>query len=325
MSVNSENAIELAAGIIGGGGLVAFPTETVYGLGADALNPEAVAKIFSAKQRPKFDPLIVHIADSSEADRLAEDIPGKARELMQKFWPGPLTLILPKKSIIPEIVTSGLPDVALRVPDNKIALNLIKNAGTPIAAPSANKFGRISPTTPEHVREQFGKKIDMILDGGPCRIGVESTIIKFTDDVPFLLRPGGISLEKIASITGEVNIPSKYSMRNVSPGRQMRHYAPATPLIPESEADHAEWGRMGYLSYGPLKASSDIKYEAVEVLSEKEDLEEAASRLFAAMRRLDAMNLDVIITSPMPEYGLGMAINDRISRAFRSDSGKDDE
>ena len=193
------NEIQKAAQLIQEGGLVAFPTETVYGLGADALNPLAVAQIFEVKKRPQFDPLIVHVADMRQAEILVLKFPEKAMKLIGRFWPGPLTLVLPKSPLVPDIVTSSLPTVAIRVPNHPLALELIRESGRPLAAPSANLFGQVSPTTAEHVRRSFGNKVGMILDGGSCSIGVESTVISFIDKEPVLLRPGGAPLEEIQS------------------------------------------------------------------------------------------------------------------------------
>ena len=215
------NEIQKAAGIIQEGGLVAFPTETVYGLGADALNPYAVARIFEVKNRPTFDPLIVHVADIRQAEILVLKFPEKALKLIEKFWPGPLTLVLPKAPIVPDIVTSSLPTVAIRVPNHLMALELIRESGRPIAAPSANPFGQVSPTTVDHVRRSLGNKVDMILDGGPCAIGVESTVISFTGKEPALLRPGGVPLEDIQALIGKVIQAAGSSDKPQSPGDQI--------------------------------------------------------------------------------------------------------
>lgn len=318
MSVSVRKRIEYAAGIIRGGGLVAFPTETVYGLGADARNPRAVARIFAAKQRPRFDPLIVHIHDRAQLEEIAEPLPNDARKLTDKFWPGPLTIVVPKREAVPDIVTSGLPSVAVRMPRNRIALELIESAQTPVAAPSANKFGHISPTCAAHVREQFDKEIDMILDGGPCTVGVESTIIGFTADSPVLLRPGGIPLEDIRNVMGDVHVPPRNSLTNASPGRQLRHYAPVTPLAMGAAPLLLPGLRKGLLSFRPPSPHVTGEYAAIEVLSQKGDPAEAACNLFAALRKLDSMGLDVIVTSSVPNEGLGLAINDRLSRASQS-------
>jgi len=311
----ASKAINTAGSLIRKGKIIAFPTETVYGLGADAFNPRAVARIFAIKERPRFDPLIVHISDLSQIDAIAEDIPDKARTLIDRFWPGPLTIILPKKPTVPDIVTSGLPNVAIRMPAHAIALELIRAAQTPLAAPSANKFGGISPTCAAHVREQFHNKIEMTLDGGSCTVGVESTIIGFADSFPVLLRPGGTPLEDIQRAIGDVVFPSKYSMTKASPGRQPRHYAPATPLTLRTASQQFPGLRKGLLSFTRPEIPLPGEYAAIEILSPKGDLAEAASRLFAAMRRLDSLGLDVIVATSFPDWGIGLAINDRLTRA----------
>ena len=219
------------------GGVVAIPTETVYGLAADAFNPLAVARIFEIKKRPFFDPLIVHIADAAHIHRVATNIPGAAQKLMNEFWPGPLTLVLPKTTTVPDIVTSGLPTVAVRVPDHILARHLIKEAGTPLAAPSANLFGRVSPTTAQHVREQLGDSVDLILDGGPCRVGLESTIVSFDGPRPCVLRLGGLTVEEIERVAGPVNVQTIDPEKPQAPGNLPQHYAPRTPLYLLSAAD----------------------------------------------------------------------------------------
>jgi L-threonylcarbamoyladenylate synthase len=309
--------IRMAAQIIKRGGLVAFPTETVYGLGADAFNPLAVARVFEVKKRPFFDPLIVHVARPAELEKLVANIPPDAKKLIELFWPGPLTVVLPKREEVPEIVTAGLPTVAVRMPDHPVALSLIEMAGTPIAAPSANLFGYLSPTTAEHVQEQLDGEIDFILDGGPCRVGVESTILAFSKGHPELLRPGGVSLEEIESILGEVDVRRSEGKNPEAPGMLPTHYAPRTPLIlrPRDRiADAAKKGRVGVLALRRIK--EDIGDPPVlETLSETGDLREAAANLFAAIRRLDALNLDRIVAETVPEEGLGLAIMDRLRRA----------
>lgn len=304
--------IQKAAEIIQEGGLVAFPTETVYGLGADALNPYAVASIFEAKNRPTFDPLIVHVADMRQAEILVYRFPEKALKLIEKFWPGPLTIVLPKSPLVPDIVTSSLPNVAIRVPHHPIALELIRESGRPIAAPSANPFGQVSPTTADHVRKSLGNKVNMILDGGPCRVGVESTIISFAEKEPVLLRPGGLSLEEIESIIGKVIVSHGSTDKPMVPGQLLQHYSPRTPLrlIPSGETPAAQV-KTGWLGL----QNPPSGFMAVEVLSQKGDLKEAAANLFAAMRRLDEKNLDLIYAQPVPDQGLGQAINDRLYRA----------
>jgi len=302
--------IQRAAEIIRNGGLVAFPTETVYGLGADALNPLAVARIFEAKDRPSFDPLIVHVPGLSEAMKLASAIPEKARRLAAKFWPGPLTLVLPKVPSVPDIVTSGLPSVAIRVPDHPLALEFLWEVACPIAAPSANPFGRVSPTTAQHVRDGLGDRVDLILDGGPCRVGVESTILSFLSDPPVLLRPGGISLEDLQSVIGPVTLDPHAREIPLAPGQLQNHYATQTPLY---LGEGSLTGRLGYL--GMKMPVDPDSYERIEVLSADGDLREAASHLFAALRRLDAAGLDALVALPVPDEGLGRAINDRLFKA----------
>jgi len=308
-----------AAEIIKRGGIVAFPTETVYGLGADAFNPLAVARIFEAKRRPYFDPLIVHVANPSDVEELVKGIPSNAKKLTKRFWPGPLTVVLLKREEVPDIVTAGLPSVAIRMPKHKMALSLIKLADCPIAAPSANLFGYSSPTTAEHVREQLGAQIDLILDGGPCEVGVESTIVSFLERKPKLLRPGGVSLEEIESIIGNVEVSPTEETRPSAPGMLPRHYAPRTPItLDRHERNFSSYqdGKIGFLAFREPERSS--KMDHIEVLSKRGDLREAAANLFAAIRRLDALNLDLIVAEPVPEVGLGRAIMDRLRRASRN-------
>jgi len=308
--------IERAAGIIQEGGLVAFPTETVYGLGADALNPLAVARVFEVKRRPQFDPLIVHVADLRQAEILVRRFPPLGLKLIERFWPGPLTLVLEKAEMVPDLVTSSLPTVALRVPDHPLALALIRESGRPLAAPSANLFGQVSPTTAEHVRASLGDQVDFVLDGGPCRVGVESTVLSLTGKEPTLLRPGGVSLEELQAIVGKVTVASGPVAAPQAPGQLESHYAPKTPLVLAGPQQVPPAGqRTGLLS---LKGSENTSsFAAVEALSSKGDLKEAAANLFAAMRRLDALGLDLIWALPVPEEGLGRAINDRLRRASR--------
>jgi L-threonylcarbamoyladenylate synthase len=308
-------AIHRAAGIIKKGGIVAFPTETVYGLGADGFNALAVARIFEAKQRPYFDPLIVHVASPANVKKLVKEIPPGAKTLMEKFWPGPLTIVLLKENNIPDIVTAGLPTVAIRMPDHPMALALIKESRCPIAAPSANPFGYLSPTTAEHVREQLGDRVDLILDGGPCPVGVESTIVSFLEEKPKLLRPGGVPLEEIESIVGKVESRAADD-RPSAPGMLPRHYAPRTPIVLdwiEKDAEFYKDKNIGFLAFQEIKGNN--RFIHIEILSKKGDMREAAANLFAAIRRLDALNLDLILAEPIPEIGLGRAIMDRLRRA----------
>jgi L-threonylcarbamoyladenylate synthase len=309
-------AIRQAAEIIRKGGIVAFPTETVYGLGADAFNPLAVARIFEVKKRPYFDPLIVHVSSPSDIERLVAEIPTNAKKLMDRFWPGPLTVVLLKREEIPDIVTAGLPTVALRMPKHKMALSLIELAGCPIAAPSANLFGSLSPTTAEAVREQLDDQIDFLLNGGPCKVGVESTIISFLERRPRLLRPGGVALEEIESIIGSVEIRPIEGSEPSAPGMLPRHYAPRTTIVInwcKKDLDSYEGKKIGLIVF--RKPDQFLKFDHIEVLSKTGNLREAAANLFAAMRRLDALNLDLILAETVPEIGLGRAIMDRLRRA----------
>jgi L-threonylcarbamoyladenylate synthase len=307
--------VERAAMILKDGGVVAFPTETVYGLGANALDPIAVARIFEIKGRPRFDPLIVHVAALHQVQNLVTELPEPAQALMGSFWPGPLTLVLPKSDRVPEIVTAGLPTVAVRMPDHPVALTLIRRAGVPIAAPSANRFGRVSPTTAEHVHQQLGSAVDLILDGGRCPIGVESTIISVLEDTVTLLRPGGTPLEEVERLVGPVQRRTQASAAPLAPGQLAHHYAPQTPLVLKGQELPERALRRGLLSFTVPASAED--FVAVEVLSKTGDLREAAANLFAALHRLDAMHLDVIVAELVPEVDLGLAINDRLRRAAR--------
>ena len=314
--MRDKELIQQAAEIIKRGGIVAFPTETVYGLGADAFNPLAVARIFEVKKRPYFDPLIVHVASHGDPAKLVIDIPSDAKKLMERFWPGPLTVALLKREEVPDIVTAGLPSVAIRMPKHEMALSLIEQADCPIAAPSANPFGYLSPTTAEHVRDQLGDQIDFILNGGTCEVGVESTIVSFSKGKPRLLRPGGVELEEIESIIGKVEVIPIEEGRPSAPGMLPRHYAPRTPIIlnwNDKNLDIYKNKKIGLLAF--REPRNNLKFSKVEVLSKKGDIREAAANLFAAIRRLDALNLDLIVAESIPEIGLGRAIMDRLRRA----------
>lgn len=307
----SEEALDRAARIIREGGLVAFPTETVYGLGADAFNGRAVSRIFQVKRRPAFDPLIVHVHDISSLEMVAGRPGEREKALAERFWPGPLTIVL-GKSKVPPIVTAGLETVAVRMPDNPVALELIRKSGTPVAAPSANPFGQLSPTRAGHVLRQLGDRIDLVLDGGPCRVGVESTIVRCDEDGALLLRPGGVPAEEIEEITGP--------LRQVrggtpdSPGQLPAHYAPHVPLriVDDFEGISGD-PRTAILLF--QRPDRPLPFGIVEVLSENGDLLEAASNLFSALHRLDESDIDRILAVSIPETGLGRAIMDRLRRA----------
>ena len=306
--------LQHAADLLIAGELVAIPTETVYGLAGNAYNEEAVLKIFQVKDRPSFDPLIVHVGDRDQVRSVAAVVPGSALALIDAFWPGPLTLVLPKEPSIPDLVTSGQDTVAVRMPSHPIALELLSRLPFPLAAPSANPFGYISPTTPQHVADQLGGKIPYILDGGPSSVGVESTIIGWDGSESWMLyRLGGIPIEAIEKITGKLLPPPGRDQHPLAPGMLASHYAPRKPVfvgdIQDLIAAHTgkKIGVIAFHRHYPVHRS--------EVLSADRDLTEAARRLFASLRELDKSDCDVILAELFPETGLGRAINDRLKRA----------
>ncbi len=310
--------IEVAKKHLENGELVGFPTETVYGLAGNALDPLAVASIFETKNRPSFDPLIIHIPSISEVENYTESIPDPLQKLAERFWPGPLTLLLPKKKIIPDLVTSGLDRVAVRVPNHPLAMELLRSIDFPLAAPSANPFGYISPTTALHVNDQLGEKIPFILDGGSSGVGLESTIVGMEGDEIVIYRLGGLEISEIEAVVGQVKIKQHSSSNPQAPGLLESHYAPRKPFIlgnlDQLVADYLQQETaIAVLSldkYFPsLKESQQI------ALSKSGDMKEAAVNLFAAMRKLDASECTIILTELMPEIGLGRAINDRLKRA----------
>ena len=307
---DSPIAIDEAASILRVGGLVAFPTETVYGLGADACNDRAVAGIFETKQRPQFNPLIVHIKNIEQAYEFAE-FSGFALDLAKAFWPGALTLVVKRKatSRLSLLATAGLDTVAVRVPNHPLAQALLSAAGVPIAAPSANKSGAISPTQAAHVQQQFqgSSTLNMILDGGPCRVGIESTIVDVSTPAPTLLRPGGVAVEDIEAIIGPLSLPSGDTI--TAPGQMQSHYAPSIALrmnIPPQDRTPGE----ALLGFGP-----NMPTDTALNLSPSASLSEAAANLFAMMRQLDQPGTRGIAVVPIPSVGLGLAINDRLKRA----------
>jgi L-threonylcarbamoyladenylate synthase len=308
--------IDKARTLLMQGELVAIPTETVYGLAGNALNENALLKIFSAKNRPHFDPLIVHVHSLEQANEYVDSINASAIKLAIKFWPGPLTLLLPKKKIIPDLVTSGLDLVGIRYPDNSLTLELLKQLPFPLAAPSANPFGYISPTTAEHVNDQLGDKIAYILDGGPCEVGVESTIVGFDNDEPFIYRMGGLTQEEIEHEIGPVTVQLNASSNPKSPGQLASHYAPQKKLLLGNLNDLLKThfsGEVGIISFE--KAFDTVKNENQRVLSKNGNMEEAARNLFAALRELDKLEIHTILAEFVPDIGLGKAINDRLTRA----------
>jgi L-threonylcarbamoyladenylate synthase len=306
--------IQEAAQILREGGIVVFPTETVYGIGANAFDPQAVSRVFETKRRPRFNPLIVHIPDTASLKKVASHIPPEAKQLAERFWPGPLTLVLPKHPDLPLVVTGGLPTVGVRMPAHPIAQALLKAADLPIAAPSANRFMRLSSTRMEHAKNQLGAEVDLYLDGGPCPIGVESTIVGWVDGRATLLRLGGISVEAIEACIGPL-APPPPTRRPLAPGSLDRHYAPRTPLLFSDKPVVFEKNRK----VGLLALQADEKetapYSVISYLSPSGDLREAASQLFQKLWEMESQNLDLIVARPLPNNGLGAAINDRLRRA----------
>lgn len=297
------------------GEIVAIPTETVYGLAANALNSNAVAKIFEAKNRPHFDPLIVHLKSVDEIKKYAQNIPETAYTLAQKFMPGPLTMLLPKQNIIPNLVTSGLEKVGLRIPNHQLTLQLLNNLDFPLAAPSANPFGYISPTTAKHVAAQLNGKIPYILDGGSCGIGVESTIVEPTENKIIVHRLGGVSLEELKENFTDVVLNLNHTSNPMSSGQLLSHYAPKKRLIFTNSVE-SEIKLNAILNIAVITFYTTT-YSGANVfpLSINKDLNEAAANLFNTMRVLDNSDFDLIIAEHFPEHGLGRAINDRLKRA----------
>ncbi|HEV8514088.1 MAG TPA: L-threonylcarbamoyladenylate synthase [Cyclobacteriaceae bacterium] len=306
--------ISKAASILRQGKLVAIPTETVYGLAANALDVNAVTKIFVAKNRPYFDPLIVHVQSADAVKEFAEKIPEWAFELMKRFWPGPLTLLLPRKNIVSDLVTAGLDRVGLRCPDHAMTLELLRSLSFPLAAPSANPFGYVSPTMPQHVNDQLGNAIEYILDGGECKVGVESTIVGFEDSTPVIYRLGGLRVEDIESVTGPAKVMTTSVSNPQAPGQLQSHYAPRKKvLIGDINELLKDYDRVGVLSFQKKYLSGKIGKQII--LSPAGNLEETAQKLFSSLRELDKSDVDIILTELVPDIGLGRAINDRLRRA----------
>lgn len=314
MAIIGED-IKQAVDVLMAGDVVGLPTETVYGLAGNAYNTEAITKIFTVKNRPTFDPLIVHTSSIERVLEFVKEIPEQAQLLANHFMPGPLTLLLPKKEIISDLVTSGLGTVAVRIPNHPLALELLQNLDFPLAAPSANPFGYISPTSAYHVESQLGDKVKYILNGGECKVGIESSIIGFFDGEIVVFRKGGLAIEEIEAIVGKVRIEDHSSSNPKAPGMLRSHYAPRTRLllIGDWVLAKSNTDRIGFLGFD--KFDSIIPKENQLLLSPTGNLSEAAKNLFAYMRLLDARGFDKIYTELLPERGLGRAINDRIKRA----------
>jgi len=312
MTTSIGTDVAQAAHLLKQGAVVAIPTETVYGLAADTFNEEAVLTIFSVKQRPAFDPLIVHVRDREQLDRVAQ-VPAEAEALIARFWPGPLTLVLPKRPAVPDLVTSGLDTVAVRMPAHPMTRALLNALDTPLAAPSANPFGYVSPTTAQHVMDQLGGRIPYILDGGACTVGVESTILGRDAKGRWVLyRPGGIAVESLEALVGEVHAASQ-AAKPQAPGMLESHYAPRKPVhvgdVP------ALLRRFAGRAVGVISFRHEHHAHRCEVLSPEGDLAAAARHLFAVLRELDTSDCQVIVAERFPEEGLGRAINDRLRRA----------
>ncbi len=312
--------IYLAAQLVYNEEIIAIPTETVYGLAGNIYSEKAIRSIFDLKKRPLINPLIVHIGSKDQLEDLTTEIPDLAKKLIDKFWPGSLTLVLKKKETVPNFVTGGKNTVAVRMPNHPITLKLLDLLPFPLAAPSANPFGSISPTSASHVATYFDKKIPMVLDGGSCQNGIESTIIGFENNLPVLYRLGAIAIEEIENEIGPVSIKNFEEQNPSAPGMMAKHYAPETETLVVSNIhdgiNYYRGKKIGLLLFNSKISDDSIMHQ--EVLSLNGDLKEAASHLYAALHRLDALNLDVIIAEKFPDNQLGRAINDRLKRAAAS-------
>ena len=307
--------ISKAEQLLENGEVVGIPTETVYGLAGNALNEDAILKIYSVKNRPKFDPLIAHTNSLDKIEGLVKEIPSKAHELAHAFWPGPLTILLNKKPSVPDLLTSGLDRVAARIPDHPLTLELLSVLEFPLAAPSANPFGYVSPTSARHVEDKLGDKIPYILDGGPCHIGLESTIVGFDGGDVVVYRLGGTKVEAMEEVVGKVKIQVNESSNPAAPGMLKSHYSPGRKMIIGDISENLKGlnpETTGILSF---MAIYDVPEKNQVVLSPAGDLDEAARNIFSALRKMDQPHIEVILTEFLPQEGLGKAINDRLRRA----------
>lgn len=304
-----------AAKLLSNSDVVAIPTETVYGLAGNALDEEAILKIYSVKNRPKFDPLIAHVSSLESVKDLVKKIPKEAHQLAQRFWPGPLTILLDKKSHVPDLLTSGLGRVAVRIPNHPLTLNLLSKIDFPLAAPSANPFGYVSPTSALHVQNQLGDKISYVLDGGECSVGLESTIVGFEDEEVVIYRLGGAKVEEIEEIVGSVRINVNMSSNPSAPGMLKSHYSPGRKMIIGDISDNLS--KLDPKSTGIISFSKnyDVPKRNVAILSKTHDLDEAARNIFSALRKMDQDHIEVVLAEFLPKEGLGKAINDRLRRA----------
>jgi L-threonylcarbamoyladenylate synthase len=299
--------------------VVAIPTETVYGLAGNIYSEKAIRKIFQVKQRPLFNPLIVHIPSIDQLEKIAREFPVKAQKLAEAFWPGSLTLILPKRLNIPEIVTGGKDTVGVRIPNHPVTLSLLKQLSFPLAAPSANPYNRISPTSSDHVKAYFENTLSMVLEGGECKNGIESTIIGFENNEAILYRLGGISVEDIEKIIGKIQIRNKSDTTPNAPGMLAKHYAPKTKMFLLDDLDkfieNNKSKKIGILKFKENLNTASVEH--IEILSKSGDLKEAASKLYSTLHKLDSLNLDLIVAERFPDVGLGKSINDRLERATK--------
>lgn len=307
-------SIDKAARILRRGGLVAFPTETVYGLGANALDAKAVRRIFKVKGRPPRNPLIVHVASVRQVESLVSRLPGEAKRLMRRFWPGPLTIVLPKSPRVPKVTTAGLTTVAIRMPNHPLARKLLRRAGVPVAAPSANRSGRPSPTTAQHVIDDLGDRVDLVLEGGPTKYGLESTVVDLSRRPPVLLRPGAITAEQLSRVLG-VRVQRAPRSRR-SPGMRYRHYAPRTPLRFGTASKIRALLRRTKKRVGLILTRSR-GFRGARTVALGPQPEKVARRLYGAMRELDKRGLDLIVVETVPERGMGAAVMDRLRKAGR--------
>jgi L-threonylcarbamoyladenylate synthase len=318
MTIISKN-IQKAIDILNQEELVAIPTETVYGLAGNIYSEKAISKIFEMKNRPLFNPLIVHIHSINQLDDFVSYIPEKARLLAEKFWPGSLTMVLKKKLNVPDLVTAGKDSIAIRIPNHPLTLELLKQLSYPLAAPSANPFGCISPTKAIHVKDYFKGKLKMVLDGGNCQNGIESTIIGFENDEPILYRLGAISIEEIEKIIGKIVIKNKNDISPDAPGMLLRHYAPLTTTYLETNVEEClklhPNKKIGLLLFSKVINTNKVFHQ--EILSKNGDFKEAAANLYTALHHLDKLKLDIIIAEKLPDIGLGKSINDRLERATK--------
>ncbi|WP_179344315.1 L-threonylcarbamoyladenylate synthase [Winogradskyella ursingii] len=319
MSIISKD-ISKAVSLLNEEEIVAIPTETVYGLAGNIYSEKAIKAIFETKQRPFFNPLIVHISSVNYLSTIAEDISEKANNLAEAFWPGPLTMVLKKKNTIPELITAGKDTVAIRIPNHPVTLELLDQLDFPLAAPSANPFSSISPTTAQHVEDYFGGKIKMVLDGGACRSGIESTIVGFENDEPIIYRLGSTSVEAIENVLGKIQIKNRKNNQPDAPGMLSKHYAPKCKLILSEDISETlqnyKKQKTGVLAFQNKIIDRHIFSQII--LSENGNLEEAATNLYDAMHQLDKQDLDLIIAEKFPDYGLGKSINDRLERATKN-------